>query len=248
MKIMTYNIMQGFNYVKRCLEGDKTPDVTDSHIFANAEIIHRQNPDVVVLNEVNGIGGVFNVAQANKLAEICGFDFVYFAPAIIRDNGRPYGNAIISKYPISFSQTILVKTRDVSVSRCEDRSIAHVTIDVCGKKLDVIGTHFGLLQTEKQDMLDNIITLVKKIQNPLVLMGDFNCMPSTDYSKILREYLIDTMYDYGDNYTTYFGHAQKHCCKKIDYIYVSNNVTYSNAKVVTESVSDHFPCIATIEF
>ncbi len=248
MKIMTYNIMQCTNYVKSHLEGNTAVDFNDSHVYANAEIISRQNPDVVVLNEVSGVGGLFNVDQASKLAEICGFNYVHFAPAIIRNNGRPYGNAIISKYPISFAETVLVKTRDDTVSKCEDRSIAHVIIDVGDKKLEVLGAHFGLLETEKQDMLDSIIAIVKKTNNPLVLMGDFNCMPSTEYSQTLREYLIDTMYDFGDKYTTYFGHAQKHCCKKIDYIYVSKNVTYENAKVVTESASDHFPCIATIEF
>ncbi len=248
IKIMTYNIMQGIDYVKEYLECIHEKDISEPHVLRNAEIIRRQNPDVVVLNEVNGAGGEFPVEQAEVIAKSCGFPYVHFAPAIIRKSGRPYGNAILSKFPITFAKTILVKTRDNTVPKCEDRSIAHVTVEVGDKKLDVIGTHFGLLETEKQDMLENIISIVKERKNPVVLMGDFNCMPSTDYSKTLREYLVDTMSAFGDNYITYFGVAPKHCCKKIDYIYVSKDISYSNACVITESASDHFPCVALIDF
>ncbi len=246
IKVMTYNIMQGIDYVQR-LEGKRAEDKFDSHLLANAEIIKKYNPDVVVLNEVNGAGGEFAVEQAKAIAEYCGFTYVCFAPAIMRVNGRPYGNAIISKYPFINAQSHIVKTRDINIPRCENRSIAHATIEVGNKKLEVLGAHFGLLETEKQDMLNAIISLVTATKNPVVLMGDFNCMPSTDYSKSLREYLVDTMFEYGDEYTTYFGHAQKHCCKKIDYIYVSKDIIYSNARVITESASDHFPLVATIE-
>ncbi len=244
IKIMTYNIMSGNDFVK-IMEGKAFNDQSVVNPINAAEVIKKQNAEIVVLNEVRGDKGGFT-NQTKEIAEYCGYEFYYFAEALSASD-ISYGNAVLSKYPIIFSETILVETTEADAEMAETRSIAHITVDADGKKLDVIGTHFGLLDSEKKDMVDKIVTLCGISDNPIVLMGDFNCMPSSDYSKKLREYMNDTMLEYGDDYTTYFGPSMPHSIKKIDYIYTSNNIKVFDAKVVTETASDHFPCVAMIE-
>ena len=90
LRVMTYNI-----YGARA-----TSPANAADLDAIAEVIRRQNPDFVTLNEVdvftNRTGK--DVHQACDLAEKLGMEW-HFSKAIDRDGGE-YGDAVLSKYPI----------------------------------------------------------------------------------------------------------------------------------------------------
>ena len=90
LRVMTYNI-----YGARA-----TSPANAADLDAIAEVIRRQNPDFVTLNEVdvftNRTGK--DVHQARDLAEKLGMEW-HFSKAIDRDGGE-YGDAVLSKYPI----------------------------------------------------------------------------------------------------------------------------------------------------
>ena len=90
IRIMTYNI-----YGARA-----TSPANAADLDALAEVIRRQDPDFVTLNEVdvftNRTGK--DVHQARDLAAKLGMEW-HFSKAIDRDGGE-YGDAVLSKHPI----------------------------------------------------------------------------------------------------------------------------------------------------
>ena len=75
-------------------------------IFVDA--ITRSGADIIGLNEIRGAGSDPEYqAQAKILAEKLGFHF-YFAKAIDVGTKGPYGNALLSRYPIVKAETILI--------------------------------------------------------------------------------------------------------------------------------------------
>lgn len=89
MKVLTYNV-----------HGWQLPD-GGPNVAAVAEVIASANPDVVGLNEVFHPHG--SPAALAQLAERLGMVVAFGAtePAEPRPNHKPYGNAVLSRWPIT---------------------------------------------------------------------------------------------------------------------------------------------------
>ena len=89
LRVMTYNI-----YGARA-----TSPANAADLDALAEVIRRQNPDFVTLNEVDAFTNRTgkDVHQARDLAAKLGMEW-HFSKAIDRDGGE-YGDAVLSKHP-----------------------------------------------------------------------------------------------------------------------------------------------------
>ena len=97
MKVMTFNIQHGLNYVEQRIDFD---------IMARA--IMECGADIVGLNEVRDLGTDEEYqAQAKILSELCGMEHYYFAEAT-KFPGGPYGNAILSRVPILSKEVISI--------------------------------------------------------------------------------------------------------------------------------------------
>src|SRR5690242_1374009 len=89
-----------------------------------ADVIAETGADVIALQEVGDFRGKTPIAHhPEELAERLGMHMAY-GPNVVRD-GRPYGNAILSRLPISRS-----KNYDLSVHRKEPRGALRCDIDV----------------------------------------------------------------------------------------------------------------------
>ena len=98
MIIMSFNTQHCLNYVERKI---------DFEIMARA--ILDCNADIVGLNEMRDAGTHSEfTAQVEKLSELTGMKYFYFAQAIEITGKGPYGNAILSKYPILRAETITI--------------------------------------------------------------------------------------------------------------------------------------------
>jgi endonuclease/exonuclease/phosphatase family metal-dependent hydrolase len=108
-----------------------------------------------------------------------------------------HGNAILSKFPISYSENI-----DISTNRVEQRGILHCIIDIPGylPQLHCICVHLGLSAISRKKQVRMIKTYVKeKIDDraPLIIAGDFNDWRGKvngDFSKSLNltEVVVET--------------------------------------------------------
>lgn len=133
LRMMTYNIQHGLDY--NCRLPGRHPGLGhDIDLTQIAAVIRMQGPDIVALNEVRGLGPAWEyTAQAETIAGMLGWH-CYFAPAIWFDGTSPYGNAILSRYPLLSAERILIPDPEVKDEDAyyETRCVLRARIAVAG--------------------------------------------------------------------------------------------------------------------
>ena len=66
-----------------------------------AEVIKKENPDIVSLQEIERNTEINPWDTPKKLSELTGMKYYYFAHALDIPTGGDSGNVILSKYPVS---------------------------------------------------------------------------------------------------------------------------------------------------
>ncbi|MBO5355428.1 MAG: endonuclease/exonuclease/phosphatase family protein [Clostridia bacterium] len=229
MKIMSFNTQHCKNYI----EGN-----IDFEIMAKA--IVDCGADIVGLNEMRGEGPHPDfTAQTERLAELTGMH-CYFAPALHLKKGL-YGNAILSKYPIERVENIPIPDPDVKKYNgyYETRCVLKATLE---GGITVLVTHFGLNPDEQENAVRTVLT--HTVQEKCILMGDFNVVPSDPVLAPIREKMTDTASAFeGERFSV----PSDAPTKKIDYIFVSKDVTVMAADIPAIVASDHRPHTAEVE-
>ena len=243
LRVMTYYI-----YGARA-----TSPANAADLDAIAEVIRRQNPDFVTLNEVdvftNRTGK--DVHQACDLAEKLGMEW-HFSKAIDRDGGE-YGDAVLSKYPILEKRSYRLPC--AAEQPGEDRSLCVIRVQIDGKDLYVASTHLDHLSGDASRLVQ--ATEIRRIRDTelegdLILCGDLNAIPSSNVIATMTSFLTNT----GpiDQYTF----PSDDPSRKIDYIMYApiEHFGVQNCQVVSRGdqqvggvdASDHRPVIADIRF
>ena len=243
LRVLTYNI-----YGARA-----TSPANAADLDAIAEVIRRQNPDFVTLNEVdvftNRTGK--DVHQARDLAEKLGMEW-HFSKAIDRDGGE-YGDAVLSKYPILEKRSYRLPC--AAEQPGEDRSLCVIRVQIDGKDLYVASTHLDHLSGDASRLVQ--ATEIRRIRDTelegdLILCGDLNAIPSSNVIATMTSFLTNT----GpiDQYTF----PSDDPSRKIDYIMYApiEHFGVQNCQVVSRGdqqvggvdASDHRPVIADIRF
>lgn len=238
LKVMTYNIQHGLDYLKR-LKNERFIDLDKI-----ASVISKCDADIIGLNEVyNDTENKITVEQVKYLAEKLNMKYYYFGKAITIHETIGYGNAIISRYPLESIKVHEIEDPLVKDEKVyyESRSIIECDAIVNNEKIKVFVTHIGLAKTEQNNGINKLISLIK--DEKTILMGDFNMQEDDEniikLSKVIdnSSYLIK-----GSKFT--FPSVDSRI--KIDYIFTKNlDVIASN--VVNEVASDHFPILNTIK-
>ena len=236
LKIMTYNVCSGRNF-----NNEKVINICDA-----GKVIQKYSPDIVGLNEIWGlnINDELLTNQAQTLAEMLGYYF-YFAKAIDFDRGGPYGNALLSRFPILSADTISIDDPPIHDENVyyETRCILKAQLDISGG-LDVYVSHYGLANREKLNAVKKTVELIKSDTNSLIFMGDLNMQPDDEKLKPLFEIMQDTANVSNDGLLSFPSDAPN--CK-IDYIFTSKDMHIVSAQVPAETTSDHRPYLAEIE-
>ena len=243
LRVMTYNI-----YGARA-----TSPANAADLDAIAEVIRRQNPDFVTLNEVdvftNRTGK--DVHQARDLAEKLGMEW-HFSKAIDRDGGE-YGDAVLSKYPILEKRSYRLPC--AAEQPGEDRALCVIRVQIDGKDLYVASTHLDHLSGDASRLVQAAeIRRIRdtELEGDLILCGDLNAIPSSNVIATMTSFLTNT----GpiDQYTF----PSDDPSRKIDYIMYApiEHFGVQNCQVVSRGdqqidgvdASDHRPVIADIRF
>lgn len=218
----------------------------DTHKFdfdSFVEVIRRHNADIVGLNEIRGKGMDEGYqAQAKLLAEKLGY-YYYFAKAIDIDGVNPYGNAVLSKFPITMAETIMIPdpVSPAYDGYYETRCLLKARIDVYGG-IDVCVAHFGLNPDEQKNAVD--VALKNINEEKCILMGDFNVEPQDQVLAHIRDRLYDTAELFTRDLKSFPSNIPK---VKIDYIFTSRDFIVLSADIPADVVSDHRPHIAVID-
>ena len=238
LTVMTYNIQHGHVH-------QSNPGRID--LKETASVIRDSGADLIGLNEVRGRGDHPDyTAQVEEMAAFLGFHCV-FGRSIYVGGNNPYGNAVLSRWPISESKVFHIPdpAAELRISRFEHRSILRAAVDLPeGGQFAVFSSHFGLTPEEQRNAVVLASALTEAERLPFVLMGDFNVTPDDPALDPLDERLTVT-HPYLEGQLTHPSHAPD--CR-IDYIYASPSVTVNGARVLPSTASDHRPVVAELSF
>lgn len=239
LRLMTFNIQHGVDYHKQI--GDISRDYIDLKLMADA--IREEDPDVVSLNEVRGRGDSPDyTAQAEELAAMLGYH-CYFACALQFDGKNPYGNAILSRFPLQSAETVPIPDPPVQDEDAyyETRCVLRARFSV-PTAFTVLVSHFGLAKSEQRNAVQTVTKLLAQETQPVVLMGDFNMEPTDPILAPLFEQMSDTAEAFTEPQKSWPSDFPE---VKIDYIFVRGAETLE-AEIPPVTASDHRPHTAVV--
>jgi endonuclease/exonuclease/phosphatase family metal-dependent hydrolase len=175
--------------------------------------------------------------------------FVAYGPNLVLA-GRPYGNAILSRHPISHAQNY-----DLSVPDREPRGCLRADLALPGgKSLHLFNLHLGLSGGERRRQASMLLSadLLRDtaLTAPLVVCGDFNMwspLPGP-ILRLLRSALRDAAVEAGARRATWPSVLP---VLRLDRAYVDDAVQVLGCGVVndprTRAASDHLPLWLEVE-
>ena len=231
MKVMSFNTQHCLNYIEK---------IIDFEIMAKT--ILDCAADVVGLNEIRDCGNDTEyTAQVEKLAELTGMKYFYFAKAIDVPKKGPYGNAILSKIPIINAKTIIIPDpQPRAYGGCyETRCVLRAELE---GGIVVLVTHFGLNPDEQENAVKAVIENLS--DKRCILMGDFNVTPESPILDPIRAKMRDTADSFDVPKLSF---PSDNPNRKIDYIFVSSEVDVAYADIPPIVASDHRPHVAKMK-
>ena len=126
------------------------------------------------------------------------------------------------------------------------RILTKVVIEYEGKRISIYNTHLEVRNLKvKERQLKKIYNLIKKDNNLIILMGDFNLKNNkeifNDFEDLLKEKGL---------YRVEFNHKTLKISKykrEIDHIFLSNDFKLIDKKVIEDlSISDHYPVMIDV--
>jgi endonuclease/exonuclease/phosphatase family metal-dependent hydrolase len=236
LRVLSYNI-------HKCIGGvDRRYDPTRV-----VEVIHKLDPDVVMLQEVDdGAPRSNRDRQVDVLGEHLGMRYrTWFANVDVRGGGR-YGNAILSRYPIVESTNI-----DLTIRFKKRRSVVHavcrVRQDSVDRTVHMFNMHLGLAGYERKlqlrTFLDSLPFASLHRDTPIVVGGDLN-----DVYGGLDELLTPVGFRCAKDRPRTFPAWGP--LRPLDAIFVRGGVDYLNLRrcdtELARRASDHRPLVADI--
>lgn len=235
MRVMTFNIQHCHDWQNNKI---------DIPLFADA--IHRFGADICGLNEVRGKGPIPGYTdQLGEIAERLEYER-YFGQTIKVGGLGPYGNGLISRYPITSAEVIHIPDTDdrSEKSNYEHRGFIRSAVDIDGREVSVIVCHMGLSVAEQRNAVEILCPIIDSTESPLILMGDFNTTPDSGVLDPVFERLSDTNdVSVNPDAYTFPSYAPE---KKIDYL-LYRGLACTRAETGTEVISDHYPIIADFD-
>jgi endonuclease/exonuclease/phosphatase family metal-dependent hydrolase len=197
--------------------------------------------DIVGLNEMRGKGADPEFeAQVENLASLTGMKYYHFALAINLPQG-PYGNGFLSKIPILKAETVMIPDPEPKKNNgyYETRCVLKV---VLAGGVTVLVTHMGLNSDEQENAVRTVMENLA--DEKCILMGDFNVRPENPVLEPIRDCMKDTADLFTQELVSFPSDKPN---RKIDYIFVSPDVTVLDADIPSIVAADHRPHIAVVE-
>ncbi|UKJ09282.1 endonuclease/exonuclease/phosphatase family protein [Solitalea lacus] len=168
LKILTYN-------VHHC----NPPGTNVIDVAAIAKVVKESNASIVALQEVdvNTSRSGKELNEAEAIAKACGMYFCFGKSLDFAGGG--YGNAILSKYPISDVQCMLLsKAAD---PKTEQRSLLTVKLAIGENKfIRFACTHLDVASVANRELqIKEITQMAKSDSLPFFIAGDFNDIPQS---------------------------------------------------------------------
>ena len=238
-RIMTYN-------VHRCVGTDGRLDVARV-----AAAIAQVRPDVVALQELDvGRARTGGVDQAHAIAHRLGMSFHFHAALQVEE--ERYGDAILTANPLT-----VVKSGPLpgssSIRGLEPRGALWVSLELQGRRVQIVNTHLGLVPHEQRAQADCLAGADwlgrEDCIDPCILVGDFNATTRYSAFRTLAAKLGDAraQIPFARATPTF---PSRFPVLAIDHIFVSPGVEVLKVEVPSNPLlrlaSDHLPLVADL--
>ncbi len=246
IRAATFNIQCGRNHAMRVAGQEPAIDLDRV-----VDHIAGMDVDFCSINEISdGFPGTEFGPQPAYLAQRLGWNYAFGKAIDVKSKHAPvrgYGIALLSKHPIRSFRRIPVKTtqeeRQEGV-RYEDRMVMIVELEINGKIVTVVNTHFGLREIEIEKAVNTVLAVKEELSGPIVLTGDFNIQPDHPQLQRIKAVFKDTADIRDDACLTFPSHQPR---VKIDYIFTDEETATLDLRLLPEVIADHLPMIATLE-
>lgn len=237
-RILSYNIHKGIGGIDRKYRPERI-----------SSVVRTYDPDIVLMQEVDeDHKRSLRHQQVRMFAEELGYNYYEFQPNVFLKQGR-YGNAILSKHPITDMENI-----NLTIPPKKKRGGLMCTIRFTNNNIEqdliVVNVHLGLAAYERQKQL-RILTAqpqIKTLPNstPVLIGGDFNDVWTNLCRKIMNRENFFSALKKSRTYPAIYP------TRSLDRIFHRGEIELKRAFVgriaLARYASDHLPIIADYEF
>jgi len=256
LQLSTYNIHHGTGNDDCTPPPASVPPPADCGFDLNrtAATIRAFDSDIVALQEVDRLWARSAYTdQPAVLAAALGMEVCYGAnlshpPDSHSTDPHEYGTAILSRYPIvKCTNTLLPRP-----SGTEQRGLLEAVVLVEGTQIRVYNTHLHTTNPARALQAEAIPNLIGAPVEPVVLMGDFNALPTAaEMAPIYAQFDDAWILAGGGSGFTFPADPNADPNRRIDYAFVSRgNVAVASASVTvddeTRMTSDHHPLTVSV--
>jgi endonuclease/exonuclease/phosphatase family metal-dependent hydrolase len=241
-KLLTYNIHKCIGGVDRRYDPSRV-----------AEVIAHYQPDIALLQEVDQFAKRTNEdRQVDSCGDRLGLRHRTYFPNVRVRGGGAYGNAILSRFPLTETTNI-----DVTIPLKKRRSILHARyrVRLKGKRgehsrtVHVYNLHLGLSGLERKQQLRWFLESHPFVglhhQTPIIIAGDFNDVWGTLGKKLL---VPAGFHGLERPIRTFPAYAP---IRALDSIYVRGDIrllsVHRSRLALAKRASDHLPLVAELE-
>lgn len=227
LRVMTYNIHHG-------LDADFGMDLEQI-----VDVIATEEPDVVVLNEVDR-ARLTNGFVDTLLLITRRLDMPYIFGPNYADG--QYGNAILSRYPVLSWDNTAYKSKTTEV-----RGLLRAVVEQNGEPITFFATHLDHLAGPENVRGQQVLEALGVWGGSprAVFLGDLNAGPhAPELQAIYEAGFVDALAATGqDDVFTYW---DKEPVRRLDFIFLTSDLLLGRAWVVSSRASDHLPVVAEI--
>lgn len=208
------------------------------------EFIQSANADIIGLQEVRDDDPNRNIIG---FLQGLGYKYVY-APV-----KKVWGDQTWNDGPAIFTRYDIVKSEIYNLSNTENRVAIKADIRTETKLLHVYSTH--LIHTHQQEseiQREQIENLIKNLtREQTIVMGDFNAIPNSSTINMMQKIMTDTDPLSQPTWSIYPEGCEE--CNpqdiniRLDYIFVSEDITVKSFEVGNSKGSDHLPILSNLE-
>jgi endonuclease/exonuclease/phosphatase family metal-dependent hydrolase len=151
------------------------------------EVLRELNADIVALQEVVRA----DTARADQDQAECvaaGLGMTFSFGETRKHNGGPYGNMILSRFPLSPGRNY-----DITTRRREPRGCLRADVEIAGADvLHVFNVHMGTAFLERRKQIRKLVSdrilHQTELKSPRIILGDFNEWSYGLTSRLLSEH------------------------------------------------------------
>ena len=197
-----------------------------------------RDADILLLQEMDEVG-------VQAIAEALSYNYAYFPASIHTEHGRNFGNAILSKWPLSNAEKLILprQNRFNKQKRIAVRAIVHIGLaDVL--TYSVHTETFWLGPEGRGEQVEAVADTVTPDYDFAIIAGDFNTVTPTSITGIEQRMAAHDLVrlSKGAGYTVKMG--QLHFT--LDHIFGSDVPVLDKGVYRETTASDHYPLWVTL--